>query len=309
MTLLLDPKAREAVIHGPPRILMEGAAQTVMANIARRVAEAPDGLIRSFQTDGSVRQETFAELWRRSGEIATQLRTLGVGPGSQAVLLLRDLLDFVPSCWASLRVGAIPIPLTGVVHGATKEELEILASRLERPALIADSGAPDLDRLARLLPDAPILRLSALSNESDQDLDPVHVEDREPSVPIRLRALVHAVCLQQPAGRSEPRRRRPRRPGVGDRDQRRHPAPAPTWRSSTSATRSSTGEPPRQLVGFQRVSLAPGQSTRSGSRSPRGTRGGGTTEPTAGARPRACTASTSATRPRWRTCRCATRSR
>ena len=108
MTLLLDPKAREAVIHGPPRILMEGAAQTVMANIARRVAEAPDGLIRSFQTDGSVRQETFAELWRRSGEIATQLRTLGVGPGSQAVLLLRDLLDFVPSCWASLRVGAIP---------------------------------------------------------------------------------------------------------------------------------------------------------------------------------------------------------
>ena len=83
MTLLLDPKAREAVIHGPPRILMEGAAQTVMANIARRVAEAPDGLIRSFQTDGTLRQETFAELWRRSGEIATRLRTLGVGPGSQ----------------------------------------------------------------------------------------------------------------------------------------------------------------------------------------------------------------------------------
>ena len=117
---------------------MEGAAQTVMANIARRVAEAPDGLIGSFQTDGSLRQETFAELWRRSGEIATRLRALRVGLGSQAVLLLRDLLDFVPSFWASLRVGATPIPLTGVVHGATKEELEILASRLERPALIAD---------------------------------------------------------------------------------------------------------------------------------------------------------------------------
>ena len=116
MTLQLDQRAREAVIHGPPRKLMDGAAPTVMANIARRVAEAPDGLIRSFQADGTLREETFAELWRRSGEIAARLRSLGVGPGSQAVLLLRDLLDFVPSFWASLRVGATPIPFTGVAH-------------------------------------------------------------------------------------------------------------------------------------------------------------------------------------------------
>lgn len=82
MTLLLDPKAREAVIHGPPRTLMEGAAQTIMANIARRVAEAPDGLIRSFQSDGTPREQTFAETWRRSCEIAARLRGLGVGPRS-----------------------------------------------------------------------------------------------------------------------------------------------------------------------------------------------------------------------------------
>ena len=150
MTLLLDPKAREAVIHGPPRILMEGAAQTVMANIARRVAEAPDGLIRSFQTDGTLREETFAELWRRSGEIAARLRSLGVGPGSQTVLLLRDLLDFVPCFWASLRVGATPIPFTGVAHAATKEELENSCvapgtSRRSSPM----QATPDLDRLAR----------------------------------------------------------------------------------------------------------------------------------------------------------------
>lgn len=172
MTLQLDAEAALAVIHGPPRKLMHGAAPTVIANIARRVAEAPDGLIRSFQADGTLREQTFAELWRRSGEIAARLRSLGIGPQSQAVLLLRDLLDFVPCFWASLRAGATPIPFGGVAHAATAEELKHLAARLERSALIADAPTPDLDRLATLLPDAPILRLSSLSGEGDEDLDP-----------------------------------------------------------------------------------------------------------------------------------------
>jgi len=172
MTLLLDQKAREAVIHGPPRKLMDGAAPTVMENIARRVAEAPDGLIRSFQADGTPREQTFAETWRRSGEIAARLRALGVGPRSQTVLLLGDLLDFVPCFWASLRVGATAIPFSGVAHTAAAEDLKSLTARLERPALVADTSTPDLGRLAALLPDAPILRLSELSGDGDENLDP-----------------------------------------------------------------------------------------------------------------------------------------
>ena len=123
MTLQLDAEIERAVIHGPPRRLMDGSAPTVMENIARRVAEAPDGLMRSFQSDGTLREQTFAEAWRRSGDIAARLRRLGVGPGSQTVMLLGDLLDFVPSFWASLRVGATPMPLSGVAHVATAEEL------------------------------------------------------------------------------------------------------------------------------------------------------------------------------------------
>jgi long-chain acyl-CoA synthetase len=176
MTLQLDQRAREAVIHGPPRALADGAAPTVIENIARRVADLPDGLIRSFQPDGTLREQTFADTWRRSGEIAAGLRSLGVGPGSQTVLLLGDLLDFVSSFWASLRVGATAIPFGGVAHAATVEELEILAARLEHPALIADAPTPDLDRLAALLPDAPILHVSSLSGKDDrsenEELDP-----------------------------------------------------------------------------------------------------------------------------------------
>ena len=84
------------------------------------------------------------------------------------MLLLRDLLDFVPCFWASLRVGATPIPFTGVAHAATAEELKNLVARLERPAVVADAPTPDLDRLAALLPDAPMLRLSSLSGKGDE---------------------------------------------------------------------------------------------------------------------------------------------
>jgi acyl-CoA synthetase (AMP-forming)/AMP-acid ligase II/acyl carrier protein len=173
MTLQLDQTAREALVHGPPRRLMDGAAPTVLENIARRVSETPDGLIRSFQPDGTLREETFAELWRRSREITVRLRSLGVGPRSQAVLLLTDLLDFVPCFWASLRVGATPIPFSGVAHAATADDLQRLVARLESPALVADAPAPDLGRLAALRPDAPILRLSGLlSGDGDENLDP-----------------------------------------------------------------------------------------------------------------------------------------
>jgi acyl-CoA synthetase (AMP-forming)/AMP-acid ligase II len=176
MTLQLDQRAREAVIHGPPRKLVDGAPPTVVANIAQRVAEAPDALIRSFQADGTLREQTLAQLWRRSGEIAARLRSHEVGPRSRTVLLLSDLLDFVPSFWASLRAGATPIPFTGVAHSATAEDLKSLVARLECPAIIADTLTPDLDRLTALLPGAPILRLSSVSGDDgereNEELDP-----------------------------------------------------------------------------------------------------------------------------------------
>ena len=167
MTLQLDQRAREAVIHGPPRTLMDGAAPTVMANIARRVAEAPDGLIRSFQADGTLREQTFrrhlAAIRRNRRPIAQPRRR-----SSEPDRLAAGRPPRLRSCfWASLRVGATAIPFSGVAHTATAEDLKILAARLERPALIADAPTPDLDRLAALLPDAPILRLSSLSGKDD----------------------------------------------------------------------------------------------------------------------------------------------
>jgi len=168
MTLQLDQGARQGVIHGAPRKLVDGAPATAMENIARRVAETPEGVIRSFQADGTLREETFAEVWRRSGEITARLRSLGVGPGSQSILLLGELLDFVACFWASVRVGASAIPFTGVAHNASVEHLKNLVAHLERPTIIADGATPDVARLTALMPEAPVLRLSSLSADGDR---------------------------------------------------------------------------------------------------------------------------------------------
>ena len=57
---------------------------------------------------------------------------------------------------------------------------------------------------------------------------------------------------------------RDRRRAAGSRDrlghQHRPARRGATWCSATSGTRPSTGEPPRQLRGFERVDLAPGAS-------------------------------------------------
>ena len=62
MTLQLDQKAREAVIHGPPRKLV-GRRGADGHREHRPVASPrlPDGLIRSFQADGTLREQTFAD--------------------------------------------------------------------------------------------------------------------------------------------------------------------------------------------------------------------------------------------------------
>jgi beta-glucosidase len=63
---------------------------------------------------------------------------------------------------------------------------------------------------------------------------------------------------------------------------------------------AGTGEPPRQLAGFRRVSLAPGASARVSFLL--------TPQPTAGPRPQGSTRSLWATPRPWRTCRCGARS-
>ncbi len=100
----------------------------------------------------------------------------------------------------------------------------------------------------------------------------VRRQARHAAVPVRLRPVVHELPLQPPDRdarsrsstappvRMPPPARAP--PLVTVTAASRTPARvrAATWPSCTSATRPSAGEPPRQLEGFQRVTLQPHQS-------------------------------------------------
>ena len=86
----------------------------------------------------------------------------------------------------------------------------------------------------------------------------VRREEQDPAVPVRLRPVLHDLRLHQPHRRDAGLLR------ATSRSASTSPTPAsgPAPRSprSTSASRPSTGEPPKNLRGFTRVALDPGQT-------------------------------------------------
>lgn len=105
----------------PPRALARGGAltrnpalpRTLLGVIAAHVAARPERRIWSFSAQGPFPSQTHGALWHRSARLAAGLAGAGIGRGRPVVLLIRDVLDYVPAFWACLRTGAMAVPLTG----------------------------------------------------------------------------------------------------------------------------------------------------------------------------------------------------
>ncbi len=91
--------------HQPPVSL--GLAGSIAARIASHAAIAPD---RPAILDGST-NISFAELERRSNQLAGYLRELGAAPDSCVGLLLDRSIDFVVAALAVMKSGAAYLPL------------------------------------------------------------------------------------------------------------------------------------------------------------------------------------------------------
>jgi acyl-CoA synthetase (AMP-forming)/AMP-acid ligase II len=152
---------RDSLLVGAPLHLMDGAAPTLIDNIARRAAELPEGLLQNIDADGAVRGLDFAQLWRRSDVLAARLRAAGVGPGFEALLIAQDILDFVPAFWAALRVGAVVVPFTGVAKSAEPAALAAVLARFERPAIVGETASAAGERLREICPGAPFVAVDA----------------------------------------------------------------------------------------------------------------------------------------------------
>ncbi|HEV7930841.1 MAG TPA: AMP-binding protein [Actinomadura sp.] len=92
-----------------------------------RIAEDNDSpALWVVEEDGSERRWSFAELSRRSGQVANWLRAQGVGRGDRLILMLGNQVELWETILAAMKLGAVIIPATPLLGPAD------LRDRLER---------------------------------------------------------------------------------------------------------------------------------------------------------------------------------
>lgn len=93
-------------------------------------AEHPDRTaLRVVGDDGSDESLTYAEMARRSAQVATWLRSLGVRRGDRMLLMLGNVIPLWEIMLAAIKLGAVIIPATTLLQAAD------LADRIERGAV------------------------------------------------------------------------------------------------------------------------------------------------------------------------------
>lgn len=163
---------RPAIAQGPPLLLAAGSATSVAAALADRVARWPDGRIWTFGLNGDHREQSYRELWRRSGAIAAGLRKF-CPAGATVVLLIDDAVDFAPAFWACIRGGFTAVPLMSAAreafHQRGAQSLRQALSRLSNVNIIADDKFAEFAALLRHERGLPSLSLTEAESESEDD--------------------------------------------------------------------------------------------------------------------------------------------
>ena len=86
--------------------------QTISARIRELVAERPDEVVLVVvHADGSETQFTWAELDRRSSQLAGALSERGLGYGDRLGIGLKNSPQFALATYAAWKLGAVPVPM------------------------------------------------------------------------------------------------------------------------------------------------------------------------------------------------------
>ncbi|MDH6198408.1 acetyl-CoA synthetase [Mycobacterium frederiksbergense] len=100
------------------------------------------------EEDGSEQRITFAEMARRSDQVATWLQGLGVGKGDRVLLMLGNQVELWESMLAIAKLGAVVMPTTGALGPAD------LADRITRGgARFVIANAADADKFSEVAGD------------------------------------------------------------------------------------------------------------------------------------------------------------
>lgn len=109
-----------------------------------RAAAGPESIVY-IGPDGSVKEQTYADLARSAACILTGIRARGVLPGTQIVIQLREEHDLLATFWAGVLGGYVPVAVTPDPPNGTFSAAELLAgvwSMLDSAVVVADDAGP-----------------------------------------------------------------------------------------------------------------------------------------------------------------------
>lgn len=122
-------------------------------NLARLLSRAagvfPDAPAVSH---GPIRHATYAQLARRSAELARTLRArLALAPGDRVALLMRNCPQYMETLWGAWWGGLATVPINAKLH--PREAQYILENSAARVCFVTPDLAPGLAPLAESLPE------------------------------------------------------------------------------------------------------------------------------------------------------------
>src|SRR5262249_39739867 len=119
------------------------------------------GAKRAYQD--ATRTVTYADLLRRTGNLAGHLSDLNVGTGSSVAILLPNSVDWVEACFATTRAGAICVPIS---YDSSDPEILYRLNDAACRAIVTTDEKYEL--VARLRTDAPSLSTVILDDRGSE---------------------------------------------------------------------------------------------------------------------------------------------
>lgn len=143
--------------------------------LLRRHADAR-GTKTAYQD--AIRSVSYADLLKRTGNLAGHLADLGVAPGQAVAILLPSSVDWIEACFATTRAGAISVPIS---YESSESEIAYRLNDADCRAIFTMDEKFEL--LARLRPEIPNLAGIILGDRGSKRGDGVRFSDLVKTTP------------------------------------------------------------------------------------------------------------------------------
>ena len=132
----------------------------------------------------AMRSVTYADLLRRTGNLAGHLADLKIAGSESVAILLPNSVDWIEACFATTRAGAVSVPIS-----YQSSEPEILYRLNDAACRVIITTDEKYELIARLRAQAPSLATIILTDCGPKRGDGIRFSDLATSAPSRGRAI------------------------------------------------------------------------------------------------------------------------